>query len=353
MAVDILSGLPATQEGYKHILLITDYFTKWAEAYPLMDAEAPTCMRVLYNQFFARFGLPRQLHSDQGKNFESKLFHELCNLAGISKTKTTPFHPQSDGQTERMNRTLLQMLRATTQDDPQNWPHRLDTVMAAYRMTPHKVTGISPNLAMLGREVLLPATLIAKPPEEPSQVTVPFVSDLRENIRRAHTRVREATKVAANTQKTYYNRQIKGPPFAVNQLVWLFWPRPPLRQRFRKLQKLWTGPWRIERFKTDVVVELRHVHKQTKQTVHVDRLSPCRAAVEHSNFNNTPEASEEYSQDFSSTSSSRIAGETEHQSAEPFSVPQSTDNSQTPVPVSRPRRTRRIPVRLEPYVLSQ
>ena len=67
VAVDILSGLPTTSQGYKYILVITDYFTKWAEAYPLSDAEAPTCMRALYNNFFSRFGLPRQLHSDQGK----------------------------------------------------------------------------------------------------------------------------------------------------------------------------------------------------------------------------------------------------------------------------------------------
>jgi len=67
-------------------------------------------MRDLYNNFFSRFGLPRQLHWDQSKNFESNLFHELCQLTGVTKSKTMLFHPQSDGQTERMNRTLLQML---------------------------------------------------------------------------------------------------------------------------------------------------------------------------------------------------------------------------------------------------
>lgn len=122
VAVDILSGLPSTLENFKYILVVTDYFTKWAEAYPLKDAEAPTCMRALYNNFFSRFGLPQQLHSDQGKNFESKLFHEFCKLTGVRKSRTTPFHPQSDGQTERMNRTLLQMLRATCQHNPQEWP---------------------------------------------------------------------------------------------------------------------------------------------------------------------------------------------------------------------------------------
>jgi len=121
----------------------------------LPDAEASTSMHVTYDGFFAEFGLPRQLHSDLGRNFEGTLFHELCQLTGITKSHTMPFHPQCDGQTERMNRTLLQMLQCTANDNPATWPLHLPTVMAAYRTTVHHVTGIMPNMAMLGREVLL------------------------------------------------------------------------------------------------------------------------------------------------------------------------------------------------------
>ena len=138
VAIDILSGLPVKPDGLKYVLVVTDYFSKWTEAYALPDAEASACMQVLYNQFFARFGLPRQLHSDQRKNFESKLFAELCKLAGINKTRTIPFHPRSDGQTERMNRTILQMLRTSARDNPINWPLKLPSILAAYRMTVHK-----------------------------------------------------------------------------------------------------------------------------------------------------------------------------------------------------------------------
>ena len=147
VAIDILSGLPTTADGHKYLLVATDYFTKLLEAIPLCDAEAHTCMRALYSAFFSRFGLPRQLHSDQGSNFESKLVAELCSIAGIHKTRTTPFHPRSDGQTERANRTILQMLRASIDAQPESWPDRLPALLAAYRMTPHSVTGISPNMA--------------------------------------------------------------------------------------------------------------------------------------------------------------------------------------------------------------
>ena len=154
----------------------------------------------MYDGLFAQFGLPNQLHTNQGRNFESKLFHEMCQLTGVVKTRTTPFHPQSDGQTQRMNRTLLQMLRCTADKHPKNWPHRLPTVMAAYRMTVHRVTGVTPNMAMLGREVLLPASLIARPPIEPIDTTVPFVTDIRDVMHDAHERYVEQPR-----KKLVYN----------------------------------------------------------------------------------------------------------------------------------------------------
>ena len=88
-------------------------------------------MRAMYDGFFLEFGLPKQLHSDLGKNFESKLFYELCLIAGVNKPHTTPFHPQSDEQTARMNRTLLQMLKTTADENLGTWPQQLATVMAA------------------------------------------------------------------------------------------------------------------------------------------------------------------------------------------------------------------------------
>ena len=347
VAVDILSGLPVTSDGKKNILVISDYFTKYSHAFALSDAEAPTCMRCMYNGFFALFGLPRQIHSDMGRNFESKLFQELCKLAGITKSRTTAFHPQSDGQVERLNRTILQMLRTTADDDPTNWPQRLDSIMAAYRMTVHRVTGMTPNMAMLGREVLFPATLIARPPEEPFNVSVPFVLDLRDNLRAAHFKVREATRSVAKTQKVYYDKHVKGPAFAVDQLVWLYWPKPPLRQKFRKLVKLWTGPWRIVAFKTSVVVVIQHLQRKTKQTVHVDRLLPCRAAVDVPP--NQPDDAISQPEPASNDSMSDSVPQAEHQSS--ISVVPTVSTAPSAVS-SRPQRRRRLPVALERYIVN-
>jgi len=188
VTMDVVSGLPTATDGSKYVLVVVDAFTKWVEIYALPDQKASTCMTAVYNGFLSRFGLPRQLHSDQGRNFESVLVRELCTLIGIHKIRTTPFHPRSDGLTERANRTLLQMLRAVTDEHPQEWPSKLPALLAAYRMSVHSTTVTTPNYAMLGREVLLPCTFIAAPPHD----TVPnieSVTDLRINLREAHHRI--------------------------------------------------------------------------------------------------------------------------------------------------------------------
>ena len=82
----------------------------WVEVYPIPNQEAITVARKLRDELFCRFSLPEQLHSDQGRQFESEILTHLCKFLHIDKTRTTPYHPQSDGLVERFNRTLIQML---------------------------------------------------------------------------------------------------------------------------------------------------------------------------------------------------------------------------------------------------
>jgi len=93
IAVDIMGPLRLSERGNKYILVVGDYFTKWVEAYPIADQEASTVGRVLCEEFISRYGVPSELHSDQGRNFESTLIREMCAMLGIKKTRTTPFRP--------------------------------------------------------------------------------------------------------------------------------------------------------------------------------------------------------------------------------------------------------------------
>ena len=160
IALDIVGPLPATERNNIYILVVSDYFTKWVEAYALPDQTAYSVAEVLFNEFISRLGVPRQIHCDQGRNFESQLFAELCKLLQISKTRTTPYRPQSDGLVERFNRTLQQMLKTLVNEARDDWDHLLPYVTMAYRATPQDSTGCSPNMLMLGRELNLPLDVI-------------------------------------------------------------------------------------------------------------------------------------------------------------------------------------------------
>ena len=109
-----------------------DYFTKWAEAYAIPNQEATTIANKLVNEMFLRFSPPEQLHSDQGRQFESTLIAEICKCLGIHKTRTTPYHPQSDGLVEQFNHTLLNMIATTMGGHPGTWEDHTQKVLLAY-----------------------------------------------------------------------------------------------------------------------------------------------------------------------------------------------------------------------------
>ena len=156
IALDILGPLPMTARSNRYVLLIGDYYTKWVEAVAIPNQEAKTVARVLLDEFICRFGAPAFIHTEQGRNFDSSLFRELCSLLNIQKTRTTAYHPESDGFVERFNRTLENMLSMYVEDNQTDWDLHLQSVMLAYRSTVQDTTGYTPHFLMTGREINLP-----------------------------------------------------------------------------------------------------------------------------------------------------------------------------------------------------
>ena len=107
--MDFLS-LEKGKGGYENILVVTDAFTKFAWAFPARNQKATTVAKLIWKRILMHYGFPKRLHSDQGRDFESRLIKDLCRLANIEKSRTTPYHPQGNPQTERFNRTLLDMM---------------------------------------------------------------------------------------------------------------------------------------------------------------------------------------------------------------------------------------------------
>ncbi|KAL1246716.1 hypothetical protein QQF64_034355 [Cirrhinus molitorella] len=142
------------------VLVVTDHFTKMANAFLCKNQSASQVARQLWDKFFCVYGFPQRIHSDQGANFESRLIKELLQIAGIQKSRTTAYHPMGNGQVERFNRTLGNMIRALPPRTKQDWPQMLQTLTFAYNSTTHESTGFAPFFLMFGRIPRLPVDLM-------------------------------------------------------------------------------------------------------------------------------------------------------------------------------------------------
>ena len=131
MGMDILEDLKETPSGNKHILVLTDYYTKWPEAFPMKDKSAATIAKILVTQVICRHGVPERIITDRGSDFMSDLFRQVAELLKMKHSPTTPYHPQTDGQTERMIGTLKGILERLAETE-NNWDEQIPYALYAY-----------------------------------------------------------------------------------------------------------------------------------------------------------------------------------------------------------------------------
>ncbi|UYV69434.1 K02A2.6-like, partial [Cordylochernes scorpioides] len=220
IAIDVAGPFPVTEGGNKYILVAMDYFTKWPEAYAIPNQEATTVAKVLMDNLICRFGVPLELHSDQGRNFEVGMFQELCRLLGIRKTRTTPLHPQSDGMVERFNKTMEEHLSKVVEQHQRDWYVRLPPFLMAYRAAIHETTGQTPAKIMFGRELRLPCDLEFGSPGEPPTEVTDYVNNLRSILLETLELVRAKIRTASHRMKTRYDQRANHDGFRQIDLIY-------------------------------------------------------------------------------------------------------------------------------------
>ena len=193
VAIDLVGPMPETTRNNKWILVLTDHFTRWQDALPIPDATARVVAEALDCRVFCYFGLPEEIHSDRGMQFEGEFMTELCRLWRVIKTRTTSYHPQSNGMVERGNRTLGDSLRSLLLqygEEQESWDMLLPQILRSFRATPHAATEETANYLMLGRECRLPDQLLDGTHSVQTWTNTNYVIDLQNRLLTAHELLR-------------------------------------------------------------------------------------------------------------------------------------------------------------------
>ncbi|XP_063072262.1 uncharacterized protein LOC134462919 [Engraulis encrasicolus] len=265
----------------------------------MKDQRATTVAQCIFEEYIRHHGIPESIHTDQGRQFESDLMKELCVLLKIEKTRTSPYHAQSDGMVERFNRTLKDQLAKYLSQTGGEWVQYLPQVELAYNSSVHCSTGFSPFFLAHGREPHLPLHLAVNWGPTATSATpgtpAAYVKDVTSRLSLALREAAQRSAAAKLQQKRQYDKQVVFHPHEVGDYVLLDDPA----QRMNKLAARWKGPFVIlKRFdKGDSIGVTYEITDPTKPesrkwVVHHNRLKVYKGRLSDGSSHNaeSPEA---------------------------------------------------------------
>jgi hypothetical protein len=247
-----------------------DYFTKWPEVYAIPNQEESTVTEALVT-FFCRFGIPREVHSDQGRNFESHLLHEVLQRLGVSKTRTTALHPQSDGMVERYIKPIEEHLRKVVASHQRDWDEGLPLFLLVCRASTHDTTGLTPDSLVFGQELRMPYDLLFGVPPEKERPTTDYTAELVDQLYDIHNFALQNPKLASDRIKTLYD-------ILANSVCYQEGDRRT-KGKSPKLQSSWEGPYRIVTRINNVLNRIQKDPRSRMMVIHLDLLAPYQGAA--------------------------------------------------------------------------
>jgi hypothetical protein len=310
LGIDILE-LSRTVSGNKYCLVLTDYLTKWAEAFPMKDMTADTVAKLTVFEVFCRHGAPTQLHSDQGKQFCSELVKSICNIWNVKKTQTTPYNPKCNGETERYNQTLCRMLAAYSDANQTNWDLFLPLVMFAYRTSEHAVTKTSSFALLYGRE----ARIGNLDNFNSGYKTSEFVRNLQRSWKEAKCYIEKQAAI----NKDFYDSKYRCQPIVYKEgdLVRLHQPKTPTGLKTKLRRDKWSKAYKVTRVLSDQTVEIDLGGKTKIVCVNnIKKKGPERLLTDESTAVNSGQTSSKASPQIPSKTSQKVPPKTSPQRKE-------------------------------------
>lgn len=271
VAMDAIGPLIRSIEGNQHLIVATDYFTRYPEAYPVPDLKTETIVGVL-EKFICTHGVPETLLTDRGKSFLADAIKVVYDKLGIKKLNTTSYHPQTDGVCERLNGVLINSLSHLVSKTGNDWCRHVPFALLAHRTTEHSATGENPAFLMYGRDLTLPVQLLSNPPCRSYSEIQEFVDDLHIRLQTSFETVKENLEKAASRQETQQNKKAKVKDIKVGDTVFCYFPnvKPGVCRKFAGKNR---GPYRVLRQTSKVNFEIELKDSPGKKfLVHVNRL---------------------------------------------------------------------------------
>ena len=276
ISMDVCGPLVLTPRGNQYLLVISDHFTKYTRAFPMKDQTAATVAHILIYEWFAIHGEPMQIHSDQGSNFESKLMQDLCASYGIEKTRTTPFHPQADGQVERFNKTVMNLIYSIIDKKLDTWDLKCIHAVSAYNASVHESTGFTPNRMVFADEIKHSDARILPTPIDNDMSYAEYVQKQRELKAEAFDAARESIGRKALLQKKHYDRTSNLLKYKIGDPIWILNSSKP-EKGTKKLISKFNGPYWIVDVLSDVNFRFAEHATSKMRVIHHDRIKPYKS----------------------------------------------------------------------------
>ena len=217
LAIDF-TLLEKSSNGYENVLVMTDVFSKFTVAVPTRNQTAKTVAKALVKNWFMLYGTPHRIHSDNGKCFEAKVIRELYKIYNIKKTRTCPYSPRSNGQCERFNKSMHNLLRSLEPEKKLKWPEYLQELTFAYNVTPHSSTEMSPFFIMFGRLPRLPLDVVLG---IPIPETGNWTAKHKTTMKTVQELVKQNLETSAEKRKAQYDRGAKENTLPVGSQVYI------------------------------------------------------------------------------------------------------------------------------------
>ncbi|UYV61731.1 hypothetical protein LAZ67_1006186 [Cordylochernes scorpioides] len=275
IGIDFVGPLPSTKRRSKWIIVLTDYYTKYAETKAVPEATVKEVSTFLIEHIFLRHGAPRFLISDRGSQFTSNLMKEVMKMCKVKHCFTTSYHPQTNGLTERLNRTLINMISMYVNTDQKNWDEILPFITHAYNTTIQETTGYSPFFLLFGRE---PMSLLDDeniPTDSNMDDYDEYIENYLDKIARTRQVVINNTEKTQERMKRNYDKKHNERIYEPGHLVAVWTPVRKIG-KCEKLLRKYFGPYRILKKLSNVnyLIEPKDNPGQDPLIVHVSRLKP-------------------------------------------------------------------------------